>query len=592
MNHPIDPHTGPSKPVAYHDSTTRAPLRGCHPPAVAASYLQRGWWRPETTLDLFDHHVRTRAHTRAVSDPPNLMTLAGIPTESLTWSELNARADDIAAKLFGAGVGPGDVVIVVLPNSVVLTATYLALWRIGAIASPLPMSYRRREIGRAAASSAAVALITVRAFNGRRTADEACSIAAELMCLTMVFTFGEGFTPGCVSLDGPLADPAARQGVRSLCDELPRSSNDCITVCWTSGTEATPKGVPRCHGDWLAIAQVVQDGMNVGPQDVIMSLFPMVNMAGLATGLLPWLLGGAHLVQHHPLDVTLLLRQIRGYRVTHAAMAPAVMTMLTQHGSRPEFDLSSLQKVGAGGAPLPVEMVRHWHNDLGIDVINFFGSNEGVCLLGTAEDIPDPQMRAQYLPNYATPARSWVSPVAQRTNIRLVGLEAGVPVTGVGARGELRIKGPTIFAGYLAGTADTSPFDDDGYLRSGDVFEMCGAGGEYLRFVDRAKEIVIRGGMNISPAEVEALLIEHPAVADVAIVGYPDDVLGEKCCAVVVAAGGQAPTLTQLVDYLREQQIASFKLPEMLVIVTELRRSPVGKLARRELRDEIKTRVR
>jgi non-ribosomal peptide synthetase component E (peptide arylation enzyme) len=130
---------------------------------------------------------------------------------------------------------------------------------------------------------------------------------------------------------------------------------------------------------------------------------------------------------------------------------------------------------------------------------------------------------------------------------------------------------------------DRSAFDEDGYYRTGDVFQVDGPDGKFLRYVDRAKDLVIRGGMNISPAEIEGLLAAHPGVADVALIGVPDDVLGERACAVVVA-GEIAPTLAELVDFLREQRVASFKLPERVEFVEALPRNPVGKVLKRELR--------
>ncbi|WP_430334255.1 class I adenylate-forming enzyme family protein [Rhodococcus sp. ACT016] len=564
------------------------PLRSCHPDHRVRDYLERGWWRPETVLELFDDNVIARGDAVALTDPTNLSALAGIEPEELSWRELDARIDDIAAKLHGAGVAPGDVVAVLMPNSAALTATYLALWRIGAIAAPMPASYRRHELGRIVESAEAVAVITVNSLHDRTPSQEALTLATELPSLRSVFTFGPPSTPGTIPLDGDAASVEAVAAVRSHCAALPRSVNDCITICWTSGTEAAPKGVPRCHADWLAIGYAVQDGLETDTDSVMMNPFPMVNMAGFATSLLPWLIGGGHLVHHHPLDLAVYLDQIQRHRVTHTSMPPAILGMLLQNeGLRAAHDLSSLWRVGSGGAPLPPGVVRDWQYLLGVEVLNFFGSNEGVCLLGAPSDTPDPLIRAEYLPNYGAEGKSWATSVAERTSVRLVDLATGRPVTRIGDRGELRLKGPTVFAGYLPGTAASSPFDEDGYLCSGDIFELCGENGEYLKFVDRSKEIIIRGGMNIAPAEIEGILVDHPAVADVAVIGYDDEILGEKCCAVVVPVAGEDLELADLVEFLRAKDVASFKLPERLVTVGDLPRNPVGKLLRRDLRVEI-----
>lgn len=562
------------------------PLRGCHPDTVVRENLERDWWRGETLLDLFDGHVRSRGDAIAASDPGNVTELSGIDAKSLTWRELDAQVDDIASTLHAHGIGPGDVVAVLLPNSVALIATYFALWRLGAIAAPMPASYRRHELSRIVESAAAVAVVTSTRLHDRAPHAEALGLIGESSPLRLVFTFGSVNGDG-IALDRQPPSDDELEAAKHAARRIDRTVNDCITICWTSGTEADPKGVPRCHGDWLAIGQTTQDGLQVTPTSVILGPFPMVNMAGFATSLLPWLLSGAHLVQHHPLDLSVFLDQIQRHHVTHASMPPAVLTMLLQNPAlRTAFDLSSLQTVGSGGAPLPPGVVKDWQNDLGIEVLNFFGSNEGICLLGAPSDTPDPMIRAEYLPNYAATSRTWATSVARQTDVRLVDVTTGEPVTRVGDRGELRLKGPTVFAGYLEGTAERSPFDGEGYLCTGDVFELCGDG-EYLRFVDRSKEIIIRGGMNIAPAEIEGLLIDHPTVADIAVIGYDDPVLGEKCCAVVVPKPEASISLDELVEFLREKDLASFKLPERLVVKNQLPRNAVGKLQRRELRLEI-----
>lgn len=563
-------------------------FRPCHPDSRVDDYLEHGWWSPLTVLDLLDNQIRNRGGAPAVTDPTNLPALCGIEPETLTWQELDARVDDLAAKLHESGIGPGDVVAVLMPNSVALTATYFALWRLGAIAAPMPASYRRYELTRIVESASAVAVVTVTSFGARTPSEEALCLIGELPSLRTVFTFGPPSSNRGRPLDAAPATDESVDAVRRACAALPRSVNDCITICWTSGTEAAPKGVPRCHGDWLTVGQAVQDGLETNEASVMLNPFPMVNMAGFATSLLPWLLGGGHVVHHHPLDLAVYLDQLQRFRVTHTSMPPAILTMLLQREDlRTAHDLSALRRVGSGGAPLPPGVVRDWQYSLGVEVLNFFGSNEGVCLLGAPSDTPDPLIRAEYLPNYGAPERSWATGVAERTSVRLVDLATGEQVTAVGGRGELRLKGPTIFAGYLEGTAAASPFDEDGYLCSGDIFELCGDNGEYLKFVDRSKEIIIRGGMNIAPAEIEGILIDHPAVADVAIVGYHDDVLGEKCCAVVVPKDGDDVVLEDLVEFLRAKDVASFKLPERLVTVEQLPRNPVGKLQRRDIRGEV-----
>jgi acyl-CoA synthetase (AMP-forming)/AMP-acid ligase II len=248
------------------------------------------------------------------------------------------------------------------------------------------------------------------------------------------------------------------------------------------------------------------------------------------------------------------------------------------------YDISSLTRVGSGSAPLPPWMVKGWQERHGIAIINFFGSNEGIALLSDPVNIPDPEERARFFPRPGVSGGTWPGTLAA-TRVKLVDPASGEEITEPGRPGELRLSGPTVFAGYLAGTAAADPFDAEGYLVTGDVFEIAGPEGRYLRFVDRTKDLIIRGGVNISAAELEGLLAGHPAVMEVAIVGYPDEVLGEKVCAIV--APRDDLDLGALVGFLREKGIASYKLPERLEIVEGLPRNAVGKILKRELRDRL-----
>lgn len=496
-----------------------------------ARYTAEGWWTGDTIDQLLMTHVAARPDEAAIVDPLNK---ADGPIRRLTWGQLSAEVSRVAGVLHARGIGPGDVVAVQLPNGVDLAVSFLAIIRLGATVTPFPVQYREYELAQLLPLSGARLLVTG----------------------------GESRAPsGTPTLSWPMesSGPAAPQREADPAER--------VTICWTSGTEATPKGVPRCHYDWLAVEAVCTAAPALTAGDVILNPFPMVNMAGIGGVFLPWLRVGALLVQHHPFDLPTYLAQLAEENVTYTLAPPALLTMLLDR----QVELpSSLTRIGSGSAPLPPPMVRGWQERHGISIINFFGSNEGICLLSDPARMPDPEIRARFFPRPAVPVRT-----------KLVTPD-GEEITAPGIPGELRLSGPTVFAGYLPGTATTDPFDEDGYLRTGDLFEIAGEHGQYLRYVDRAKDIIIRGGMNIAPAELEALLAGHPSIAEVAVAGYPDDVLGEKVCAVVVAKG--EISLESVVAFLRDKGIASYKLPERLELVDALPRNPVGKILKRELK--------
>ena len=358
----------------------------------------------------------------------------------------------------------------------------------------------------------------------------------------------------------------------------------------------------RAHYDWLNFSWAVLDALNghgsgtdddaadigeLDHNDVLLNPFPLINMAGINGMLLPWLRTGCVLVQHHPFDAPTFFAQVARERVTCTILPPALLWMLLNNEQLlSQVDLSSITRLGSGSAPLQPAMVRGWQEKMGLKVINFFGSNEGVALLSSGEDFPDPDDRANYFPRYGAKGAEWASRVSRWVRVKLIDVETGELVTEAGHPGELYIDGPQLFAGYVNGASLADPFDAEGYLKTGDMFEIAGDREQYLRYVDRAKDLIIRGGMNIAPVELEQLITEHPAVLEVAVVGDPDEVLGERVAAVVVLRPEAQLTLEEMLDFLRERKIASFKLPERLQLIEALPRNPVGKVLKRELRKQ------
>ncbi|MFB9906943.1 class I adenylate-forming enzyme family protein [Allokutzneria oryzae] len=542
-----------------------------HPLARVLEFTARGWWGPDTIGGLFERQVRARPGALAIVDSPDKVELTGIEPHRWSWARLDVEVDRIAALLQRHGVGPGEIVGVQLPNCVELVATFLAVLRLGGVVCPLPVQYREYELRALLPLAGARTFVTATRIGARAHAEIARQVCGEVVT---VIAFGPNVPARVVSVAAaPNTAP-----VRSYTPD----PNHCATICWTSGTESTPKAVPRAHYDWLAIARPCADAPTLTADDVILNPFPLVNMAGIAGTLLPWLLTGCRFVLHHPFRLPTFLRQVAEEHATYTVAPPAVLTLVLR---KEGLELGSLRAIGSGSAPLAPSMVRGWQERHGIPIINFFGSNEGTALLSAPADFPDPEVRARFFPRYDAPGSTWSTRAAEWVRTRLVDPVTEREVTEPGHAGELRIAGPTVFPGYLLGTGD-DPFDELGYLRTGDLFEIAGDRGQYLRYVDRAKDLIIRGGMNIAPAEVEALLVSHPGVADVAVVGYPDDVLGERACAFVVAAG-QAPTAAELTEHLRARGIASYKLPERFEFVDALPRNPIGKLLKRELRERL-----
>ena len=563
-------------------------------PGQVAEFHARGWWTADTWDSLLRGHAAARPDAEALCDAPDRASFASGEPRRLTWREVDAAVDELAGALLAAGTEAGDVVGIQLPNVVELALAYLAAARIGAIASPFPIQYREHELSELGRLAGLRVFVTMDQIRGRANAKAIASLRdrGAVPALTAVLAFGTDLPDGVVALGA--ADPATlRDQQTRLAAHLAGrviDPADCVSLCWTSGTESVPKGVPRTHGDWIAVSMTTVQAPGLGPDDVLLNPFPMVAAGGFGGMFLPWLVTGARLVQHQPFDLEVFLGQVQDERVTYSVSPPAVLTrLLLEPDLMARFDLSSLRCVGSGSTPLTPFLIEGWEAR-GVSVINFFGSNEGISLTGYPDNIPDPADRGRYFPRPGAGLPTRIR-TDQWTRARLVSPDTGLEISATGQPGELRLKGPTVFAGYWGGAGE--PFDSDGWYATGDIFQYAGDRGEYLLYIDRAKDLISRGGMKISAAEVEGLLQSCPGVAEVAAIGVPDPILGERLCAVVVPqaapevalAGRPEVTLAGLVAHLRARQVASFKLPERLEIVPELPRNPSGKVLKRELRE-------
>ena len=251
-------------------------------------------------------------------------------------------------------------------------------------------------------------------------------------------------------------------------------------------------------------------------------------------------------------------------------------------------DLSSLRCIGCGGAPLSEWMVETFQNKYNLTVQNIFGSNEGATLLSARNEIEDPLLRAKYFPRFGVEGFDWTNPVSKLVRTKLVSVETNAEIIEPGQPGELLISGATVFDGYWnAPEANAEVFDEEGFFKTGDLFEISPEDTQmrFYKFCGRCKDLIIRGGMNISPEELDNLLSAHPKMLEVAVTGYDDDILGEKVGVVAVVAEGETISLDEIIEFLRDQQIAKYKMPEDLRLIDALPKNPVGKVLRRELKD-------
>lgn len=546
-----------------------------------ARYRDIGAWGDCTLYDILREHAEVRPEQTAVIDPINRANFGDLPAARLTYRNLLARVDSLSGALSGQGVEAGDVVMVQLPNVWELVACYFAVARLGAILSPIAMQYRARELANAQQLTEARILVTTTNFKGM---DHATYIEEQL----------PGRFPAILVLEetapkGALSLPRLTENWCKRPEVMPPivDPDSLATICWTSGTEGQPKGVPRTHNNWRASGIAVSDGYGIEGPETLLLPFPLINTAAVGGVLLPWLQCGGTLVLHHPFDVDLFVQQLEDEQVTVAIAAPALLnTLLEKRDLRERLERCSLRSVGTGSAPPSPRLLREYQKNLGIDIINLFGSNEGLLLSSDRGLMPDPEQRARYFPRIGAPGIRWNNRGANWMQGKLVDPETREVIDQPGRIGELAFQGPSLFPGYYRnGQLDRSAFDNDGFFFTGDLFEIVEdeQGPRFLKVVGRQKEIIIRGGFNISPAELDRVLEELPGVAEVACAGIPDERLGERVAVYLVPAPGASITLALVRKFLEEKGLTHIKWPERLVVLKSLPRNALNKVVRSAL---------
>ena len=547
-------------------------------------FVERGWWGEDTLYSLFQEALHSCGGQEALVDPENRLTITGDAPKRLSFKDINEIVERYAATFYEQGLRKDDIAIIQLPNVVELPIVYLALSKLGIICSPIPMQYGAYEITSIVNEINPKAFVSIAAFNSNAHAEQFSSIFNN-----GEFKFSLGKVDGSIDLNSskPASDVIESQQLYSK--DNPVTADDIFTICWTSGTTGTPKGVPRSHNLWLPMAKAAAFVSETEEGDTLLNPFPMINMASIGGFLFNWLLCKGKLVQHHPFDLNVFLTQISNEDIKYTIAPPAIMNMLLNSPAiLDQQDLSSLRCIGCGGAPLSEWMVETFQNKYNLTVQNIFGSNEGATLLSARNEIENPKLRAKYFPRFGIKGLDWSNPVSKLVKTKLISVETNEEIFEPEQPGELLISGATVFDGYWnAPEANAEVFDEDGYFRTGDLFEISPEDTQrkYYKFCGRCKDLIIRGGMNISPEELDNLLSSHPKMLEVAVTGYDDEILGEKVGVVAVVAEGETLTLDEIIDYLKDKKIAKYKMPEDLRVIDVLPKNPVGKVLRRELKE-------
>lgn len=533
-------------------------------PARASAYRQAGHWRAETIPQLV---------AASIARAPGKLAVRDASGASLTYAELDRDAGRLAAFLASRGVGPGDVVTVCLPNWCQTVISFLAILRLRAVVNPVPTTYGRADLAYVLSKCESKAVIVAGQFRNVDFTASLVEIDPAIAERRVVIRVGDGGQGVGVRF----AEALAFEGRAPAPEPAP---SDPVAVLFTSGTESRPKGAVHTHETILFGERALGAALGFGAGDVAFMASPISHTTGFMHGVVMTLTTGGTLSLLDVFKGPEAVAQMRAHRCTWTMGATPFLGDTTAVLEQSAERLPELRYFLCGGAPIPEVLVRR-AQEVGLRVLSIYGSTESPP--HTVVHPEDPVENS-----WSTDGR----PVAG-LEVKIVG-EGGRALP-AGEVGEEWSRGPNTFLGYLGEPELTrKDLDADGWYHSSDLARMLPDGS--IRISGRMKDILIRGGQNISVREVEDYLVAHPAVQSAAVVGVPHPRLGETGCAVVVLKPGCHLTLPEISDFLVSKGVARFKLPERLEVWPELPSTPSGKiqkyLIRKTLNDEGQARVK
>jgi long-chain acyl-CoA synthetase len=481
----------------------------------------------------------TRSHAERVA--------VRVDNTAMTYRALDEASARVAGLLHERGLEPGARVGIMMPNVAEVPVVYYGVLRAGGVVVPMNPLLKGREVAYYLGDSGAGLIFAWHAFEteARRGAEQA---GAELVVVDAV-----GFPDLLAS-----ASPEYR--VADTGDQ------DTAVILYTSGTTGQPKGAELTHGNLISNTEVARtDIVQAGPDDVIFGGLPLFHVFGQTVALNVAVAAGACLTLLPRFDAGHALRILAGHRVTVFEGVPTMYVALLHQPDRADYDTSALRMCISGGAALPVEVLRGFEEAFGVPVLEGYGLSETSPIASFNHPGRDRKPGS-----IGTPIRD--------VQMRVVD-EADHEVQR-GQVGEIVIHGPNVMKGYWQRPDATAEAVRDGWFHTGDLAQVDEDG--YFYIVDRKKDLIIRGGYNIYPREIEEVLYEHPAVAEAAVIGLPHPALGEEVGAAVALKPGAAASPEELRDYVKSQ-VAAYKYPRHVWLVDALPKGATGKLQKRDI---------
>lgn len=524
--------------------------------------VRQGHWRNCTINDALDACIQRFPDKRALT----ALSLDRATTRHFTYREMGAMADRIAVGLSRLGVGSNDIVACQLPNWWEFSLVYLACSRIGAVMNPLMHIFRERELSFMLAHGRSKIVIVPKQFRGHDFETMLRGLQPSLPDLVHVLTVGGD---GPDSFEARLSQPEwEREPDAAQILTRSRPGPDDITqLIYTSGTTGEPKGVMHSANTAMSNIGPYAERIRLSRDDVVLMASPLAHQTGFLYGLMMPIMLQASAVLQDIWDPDRAVDLIREEGVTFTMASTPFLTDLARTVAQSGKSIPSLRTFLCAGAPIPGPLVEQARIALGAKIVSAWGMTENGAVTTTLLD--DDDERSINTDGCPLPGME----------VRVVDTD-GQPVK-TGETGRLLVRGCSNFGGYLK-RPQLNSTDHEGWFDTGDLAYADDRG--YIRISGRNKDVIIRGGENIPVIEVEALLYRHPSIAQVAIVAYPDDRLGERACAFVVTKPDQSFDFSSMVTFLKAQKLATQYMPERLEIRESMPATPSGKIQKFRLR--------
>lgn len=537
--------------------------------ASRAAYRARGWWTGRTLA------AELASAARRHADRPALIT----PEVAWTHGELLDRAAAFAAGLRGVvGVEPGDGVMFQMGNVAETIVAYLGCVFAGARPVCTLPQHGSREIGLLAEHVGATVLLVQGDFRGGQLLAQAERLRDEGRVATVVVARAEPF-PGAIAYNTVMS--AGSGAAVATLPGMTLPVDDVAVFQLSGGTTGLPKVAPRLHEEYAYNSRAWAEAMGYTSQSRLLYPLPVMHNAGISLAVQPALFAGALLVLAASADTEELVALMTKHRTDVLPLVPpALAVRLVESPAARSADLSFVRDFVVGGQKLPVEIAERLRDELGIDVRQMFGMAEGMFLLtpsGVGEEVRHHMVGV---------------PISEGDEARVVD-SSGAEVPD-GRLGELIVRGPYTIRGYYRAPAhNETSFTPDGFYRTGDLAQRhVTKQGTFYSIEGRIKDVINRGVEKIHAEEIEELIVQHPDVTTAALVAMPDPVLGERGCAYLVMPDDAEPlTVASLGEYLLGHGLAKYKLPERVEILGSLPLTNVGKVSKRDLREDIQRRM-